>query len=300
MKRISVEHEEYLLAYYKKVEKKIFKSMLSAVLQGGKNKKKARLNVKSETKRLNKIFKAFTSKKLKKAHTQGIKQADKQLKIIGVNVKSEDLNSYLAFNTLHKETYKKLKKMSSLIGRDADEFLTRTNFKDTQSMLKGLGKFVDNKTLRKLGLTNTEGVIIGKKTWQQGARALEKNIGKYGNFKVPYYKKNGDLHCLVDAKKYSQMVARTTTAEAHRMGTADRIKETFDNNDLVEIIGNSTFANSPCIPFEGQILSLEGRTEGYITIDQAKADGLFHPNCIHDYSVTFKVIEEYEQKGIKY
>ena len=42
-------------------------------------------------------------------------------------------------------------------------------------------------------------------------------------------------------------------------------------------------------------MSLRGITKGYTTIDEAKAQGLFHPNCIHHFGVTFEVLEEYER-----
>ncbi len=42
-----------------------------------------------------------------------------------------------------------------------------------------------------------------------------------------------------------------------REGAKDRILEDFeDEGDLVEIIGISVFPNSPCIPYQGKILSL--------------------------------------------
>ena len=36
-----------------------------------------------------------------------------------------------------------------------------------------------------------------------------------------------------------------------------------------------------CIPFNGKILSINGKTPGYMTIQEAALHGLFHPNCDH-------------------
>lgn len=36
-----------------------------------------------------------------------------------------------------------------------------------------------------------------------------------------------------------------------------------------------------CIPFNGKILSINGNTPGYMTIQDASMQGLFHPNCDH-------------------
>jgi hypothetical protein len=65
--------------------------------------------------------------------------------------------------------------------------------------------------------------------------------------------------------------------------------------DLVQVNGHSSFPNSPCLPFEDAILSLTGKTKGYTTLDEAKAQGLFHPNCIHHFGVTIDVLNEYER-----
>ena len=40
-----------------------------------------------------------------------------------------------------------------------------------------------------------------------------------------------------------------------------------------------------CKPFDGNVLSLTGATEGYTTPDEAEAEGLFHPNCRHTYDL---------------
>ena len=36
-----------------------------------------------------------------------------------------------------------------------------------------------------------------------------------------------------------------------------------------------------CAPFEGKILSINGNTPGYMTVEEARMQGLFHPNCDH-------------------
>ena len=104
---------------------------------------------------------------------------------------------------------------------------------------------------------------------------------------------------MVDVADYANMVARTTSAQAFREGSKISILENF-NGDLVEITGISSFPDSPCVPFQGKILSLEGKTEGYMLLSDAEAQGLFHPNCIHDFAVTTDVIQEYEDNNIDY
>lgn len=81
-------------------------------------------------------------------------------------------------------------------------------------------------------------------------------------------------------ESYAEMVSRTTTREA--VTTAAAVETLERGFDLVAVIGESVFDGSPCIPFEGQELSLTGKTEGKTTLEDAMAEGLFHPNCIHD------------------
>lgn len=81
-------------------------------------------------------------------------------------------------------------------------------------------------------------------------------------------------------ESYAEMVSRTTTREAV---TTAAVTETLERGfDLVEVIGESVYDDSPCLKFEGEYLSLTGKTDGYTTLDQAMSEGLFHPNCIHD------------------
>ena len=93
------------------------------------------------------------------------------------------------------------------------------------------------------------------------------------------------------------MLARTLTAQIYRDAAKSGIMETFgEYGDLVEILGRSKVDCGECKPFEGQILSLEGKTKGYTTIAEAREKGLFHPNCIHSFAVTDNVIKIYNKE----
>lgn len=97
-------------------------------------------------------------------------------------------------------------------------------------------------------------------------------------------------------RTYTEMVARTTTMEAHLQGTANRLVE--QGHDLVKI-STHLGACELCQPWQGKILSITGKTEGYPTLEEAKAAGLFHPNCRHAYGLYIdldKEIEELEGK----
>ena len=206
-----------------------------------------------------------------------------------------------AVAVLAKTTYEPLSKMAQHIGRATLEYMSRENFKNTQTVLKALNKsfgrkFAESEFLRQTGIEGVAEVTVGSATWQQAAREIRDKIIADADFNVPYYKKNGDLARWVQAKDYAKMVARTTTANIAREGAKDSVLDTFDGEfDLVEIIGHSVFPNSPCIQYEGNILSLTGITEGYTTVSEAEANGLFHPNCIHSFGVTDNVMEIYRK-----
>lgn len=78
---------------------------------------------------------------------------------------------------------------------------------------------------------------------------------------------------------YAEMAARTTTREASWQGTANRMLEV--GLDLVEISEHAESCEL-CAPWQGQVVSMTGETEGYPTLAEAEADGFGHPNCVHD------------------
>ena len=77
---------------------------------------------------------------------------------------------------------------------------------------------------------------------------------------------------------YAEMLARTKLIEAANTGMCNRLLR--EGYDLVQV-SQHPGACPLCVPWEGEILSITGRTEGRSTVDEAKAAGLFHPNCKH-------------------
>ncbi len=82
---------------------------------------------------------------------------------------------------------------------------------------------------------------------------------------------------------YVEMATRSATGRAAVDGHTDRLLA--HGQDLV-IVSNAPQECKLCRPWEGKVLSLTGapridgvRTAG--TLDEARRDGLFHPNCRH-------------------
>ena len=84
---------------------------------------------------------------------------------------------------------------------------------------------------------------------------------------------------------YCEMLTRTATAEIfHQAKTNEYLAH---GEDLV-LVTYHTPTCEKCSPWGGKVLSLTGETQGYPTMAEAKAAGLFHPNCRHTYSLYLK------------
>ena len=301
------ENELILLRYYNDSLSKIKQQLLDVAVKGYDKTHLEQLqqNVEEELAKLQKKFQFYSTEQTAKIYRKGVKGTEASFRQLHIQFNPVKATTYTQFSGLHKNamktlainTYKPLKRVVDVIGRDCIEYFERTNFNSTQDILKKLLKFFpDNEDLRATGLASVQGVVNGNITWQKAIRDFQEEFMKDSIFKVPYYKKDGTLHSMVSLTDYAELVARTTSAEAYRKGAETTILDTFDDmGDLVQVNGHSSFPNSPCIPFEDAILSLTGKTKGYTTLDEAKAQGLFHPNCIHHFAVTAEVIEEYER-----
>lgn len=77
---------------------------------------------------------------------------------------------------------------------------------------------------------------------------------------------------------YTEMATRTAAHHASRQGKIDEVRAR--GRDLV-VVSGSPAACELCAPWEGKVLSLDGATPGYPTLDEAEGAGLFHPSCGH-------------------
>lgn len=77
---------------------------------------------------------------------------------------------------------------------------------------------------------------------------------------------------------YAEMCARTNTAHAALEGHIQRAQELGYDLMKVSRIGTTC---PICAQWQGLVLSISGKTQGYKTIDEARSAGLFHPNCRH-------------------
>ncbi len=81
-----------------------------------------------------------------------------------------------------------------------------------------------------------------------------------------------------DMASYAEMAIRSACGQAAVEGHLDKLLD--NDHDLVIVSGG--FESCPlCVPWEGRVLSISGQTPGYPTVADARANGLWHPNCVH-------------------
>lgn len=82
---------------------------------------------------------------------------------------------------------------------------------------------------------------------------------------------------------YATMLSRTKHREIFNKGTTNRAVE--NGYDLVQISNHN--ADDSCAEWEGEIISLTGKTPGYPTMAEVEASDthMFGPNCRHTYAI---------------
>lgn len=175
------------------------------------------------------------------------------------------------------------------IHQQAVKVLADNTFGRLESVRQVIGRTTED-VYRQYALEATRQSVIGYKSWQEVAKDFRANLRAGGI--TGFRDKRGREWNM---KSYAEMVARTTTMQAHLEGTANRLVE--HGHDLVRV--SSHAGSCPlCLPYQGKILSLTGRDKDdprcYATLQEAKDNGLFHPNCRHAYSLFIDLDAEIE------
>lgn len=176
------------------------------------------------------------------------------------------------------------------VHKSAAKILADNAYKKFEDINAVIGRNVDD-IYRQISLENLHGTILGYDTTKNAAQQIKKSLADRG---VTGFKDSSGREW--DMSRYSEMVARTTTAETHLEATRNRLMEY--GIDLIRVT-EASGACPLCAYWENKTLSLTGKTEGYPTLAEAKRAGLFHPNCRHAYSAEFILESEPEAKGVK-
>jgi len=261
--RLSDAEAERLARFYAEAEREILNELNKALLRGNKTEYLAQMkrNIEAILRDLRAGNRTWCEGAIPRIYLKGVEFADGQLQGRGVKlVAGFGAIHQQAAQVLAENTFLRLDNVAQVIGRRSEDIY------------------------RTLALENIRGSVVGFETWKQVARNFREDLAKRG---VTGFQdaKNREWNM----RSYSEMVARTSTMEAHLQGTANRLLE--HGHDLVKV-STHVGACELCQPYQGKVLSLTGKTEGYPTLEEARADGLFHPRCRHAYGLHINLDEE--------
>jgi|GEM_PF-875965 len=248
--RFSEDEARRLIQFYTDAEREILNDINQALLRENKTEylNAMKTNVQAILKDLREGSRTWCEEAIPRVYTEGAKAADVQMKAMGTEVK-------VGFAAIHQQ---------------AAQVLAETAYNRFDDVATTIGRRVDD-IYRTLALENIKGSVVGYKSWQQVAKNFREQLAEQG---ITGFKDRKGRQW--NMRTYAETVARTTTMEAHLQGTANRLLE--HGHDLVKV-STHIGACEKCRPWEGKILSLSGKTEGYPTLQEAKDAGLFHPRC---------------------
>lgn len=85
---------------------------------------------------------------------------------------------------------------------------------------------------------------------------------------------------------YAEMLTRQVMSNSGRDGVFNTAQEY--GFDLVEITSHGS-QHEECAAWEGRLVSLSGKTDGYPSLEEATAAGLFHVGCKHGYFIVSNI-----------
>jgi hypothetical protein len=258
VRRFSDAEINRLIRFYEQAEREILDRINRALLRGNQTEYLAAMkkNVEAILQQLREGNRTWCTEAIPRVYSQGLYSADAMLKDVGASVKA-------GFGAIHQQ---------------AAQVLAENAYQRFEDVVQVIGRQV-NDIYRELALENVRGTVVGYDTWKQTARRFMEQLAERG---VTGFKdRSGRMWRMTT---YTEMVARTTIQEAHTQGTLNRLSE--QGHDLI-IVSRHRGACPLCTPWEGKILSISGKTKGYPTFEEAKANGLMHPNCRHVVSLYF-------------
>ncbi|WP_185183767.1 phage minor capsid protein [Bacillus subtilis] len=178
----------------------------------------------------------------------------------------EEAVSSATFNKLQRA------RIEAIVADTHEDILQATN--NTSSAIKSVVRQTVSKVAQYHSLNNGNYKDMQKDLLKQlSKQGLSKTIVKDGFVGI-----TDRAGRKWDLATYSKMVVTTKTNQAFIEGVTHESEET--GFDLAVISDHG--AEDACKNWEGLVISLTGKTKGYITYKQARATNeIFHPNCEH-------------------
>ena len=252
--RFSDDEAARLMIFYSEAEKEILKELNKALLTPNEKAylKTMHHNVGVILEDLEAGSKTWCSEAIPRVYMQGNLFADEQVKRLGRKVLH-------GFGAIHQQ---------------AVQVLADNAFQRLQDVVQVIGRR-EADIYRTMALESIRGSVAGYQTWQDAAARFREGLAERG---VTGFVDKANREWNMST--YADMVARTSTMESHLQGTANRLLE--HGLDLVQISTHSDPCEK-CEPWQGQVVSLTGKTPDYPTMAEAKDAGLWHPNCRHSF-----------------
>ncbi len=270
VRRFSDAEINRLVKFYEQAEREILDRINRALLRGNKTEylDQMKREIEAILQQLREGNRTWCTEAIPRVYSEGLRNADIMLKDIGASTSA-------AFGAIHQQ---------------AAQVLAENAYQRFEDVAQVIGRQV-NDIYRELALENVRGTVVGYDTWKQTARRFREQLAERG---VTGFKdRTGKMWNM---RTYTEMVARTTTMEAHLQGTANRLVE--QGHDLIKV-STHRGACPLCEPWQGKVLSITGKTSGYPTLEEAKAAGLFHPNCRHAYGLYIDLDKEVKELEIE-
>lgn len=249
-----------LIRLYSDAETKILQELNRALLKGNNtdNLRSALANVRTIRAQLLAGANTWCPETLPAMYKLGAAVAERDLAAAGISAIGFGNIHQTAMKILADSTYQRLLDVDQIIGRRVDD------------------------VYRAAQLEEVQGTITGTKNWKQMAKSLRANLADRGI--TGFIDRAGRSW---EMTTYTEMVAKTSTKEIFLQGSANRLLE--HDIDLVRISDTSwSGICEKCKRWKGRVVSLTGRTPGYPTLTEARADGVFHPGCTHIYMAYFE------------
>lgn len=249
-----------LIDQYHATYKDIVETITTATEAGKINKARVLATIKSQLRRLGDNVDVWIQKEIPQYYLDGANIAIQDLKDMGV-----DLSGPKGLAAINKES----------IGYLVDD--TRNAFATSLTAIsRSASNLLSDALKQQITFILADGALKG-----DARQTIVANV-------VQQLKDEG-LSALTDKggrnwsfDDYADMLVRTKAVEARNAGLQDKMLQ--NGYDLVQVSDHNS-DHPACADWEGEILSISGKTEGYPTTDEAEADGLMHPNCQHAYNV---------------
>jgi hypothetical protein len=247
---LTEQQAQKLIKLYSRAEKEILAETNKALLKGNSTRQlnAMRRNVRAIRKDLLAGARDWSDQAIKAAYKEGMGSTG--LSSVGFEAVHQQAMQVLAENA-----YGRLQDVDQVIGRRVDDIY------------------------RSVQMERMTGQVAGYQTWQQTAKRIREDLAERGI--TGFIDKAGRSWNM---ETYAEMVARTAPRAAMVEGTKNRLLE--HGHDLAQVVGGSSSRTcDKCMRWVGRTVSLTGETPGYPTLADARADGLFHPNCTHNIAI---------------